>query len=133
LTNPTTDTVMDLRSENGGRIVFEGVQANSYSATGGGTISAGKANYATIRSITLTANDAVDVYASGATTGLLSAVTAASFAAGYKVNLMEPLPAGTHKILQYMNVPLPTLGTNLSGRTVTGFSRVGYDTFVTLA
>jgi hypothetical protein len=132
LSNPTISPVVNLRSTNGGRIIFEGTQIESYSATGGGTISAGSKIPAVIRSIILTANDAVDVYASGNTTGLLKAVTVASFAAGYKVNLMEPLPAGTHKILEYMNVPLPTLGTNLSGRTVTGFSKVGFDTFVTL-
>jgi hypothetical protein len=127
---------MDLRSENGGRIVFEGYLATSYSAIGGGTISAGKRISPYIRTVTLTANDALDVYASGATTGLLRATNSLSLAAGWKVNLMEPLPAGTHNIFQKpftTAVALPTLGTNLSGRTVVGFANVGDMVTVTLA
>jgi hypothetical protein len=136
LTNPNTDTVMDLRSENGGRIVFEGYLATSYSAIGGGTISAGKRISPYIRTVTLTANDALDVYASGATTGLLRATNSLSLAAGWTVNLMEPLPAGTHNIFQKpftTAVALPTLGANLSGRTVVGFANVGDMVTVTLA
>jgi hypothetical protein len=48
---------------------------------------------------------------------------------------MEPLPAGTHRILQQPStvaLTLPTLGTNLSGRTVTGFSNNGVYLEVTL-
>jgi hypothetical protein len=133
LTNPTTDTVMDLRSTNGGRIIFEGARVTSYAATGGGTISAGKKRTARIDVVTLTANDAVDVYASGATTGMLWSPNGLSLAAGWRVNLMEPLPAGTHQIYNQTVTPLPTLGTNLSGRTVTGFANIGGFLTVTLA
>jgi hypothetical protein len=133
LTNPTTTAVVGLRSTNGGRIVFEGTQMNSYSATGGGTISAGKKRTARIDVVTLTANDAVDVYASGTTTGMLWSPNGLSVAAGWKVNLMEPLPAGTHQIYNQAVTPLPTLGTNLSGRTVTGFANIGGFLTVTLA
>jgi hypothetical protein len=133
LTNPGLSAVVDLRSANGGRIIFEGTQMNTYSATGGGTISAGKSRTARINAVTLTANDAVDVYASGATTGMLYSPNGRSFAAGWKVNLMEPLPAGTHQIYNGAVTPLPTLGTNLSGRTVTGFANIGGFLTVTLA
>jgi hypothetical protein len=132
LTNPSTDAVVGLRSTNGGRIIFEGNRMNSYSATGGGTISAGKKRIARIDVVTLTANDAVDVYASGSTTGMLWSPNGLSLAAGWKVNLMESLPAGTHQIYNQTVTPLPTLGTNLSGRTVTGFANVGGFLTVTL-
>jgi hypothetical protein len=129
-------TLINLRSTNGGRIIFEGTQMTSYAATGGGTISAGSKISARIDTITLTANGAIDVYASGSTTGLLYAPNGLSLAAGWKVNLMEGLPAGTHNIVQKGNtvaVTLPTLGTNLSGRTVTGFANSGNFITVTLA
>jgi hypothetical protein len=132
LTNPSTTAVVGLRSTNGGRIVFEGTQMNTYSATGGGTISAGKSRSTRIDAVTLTANDAVDVYASGSTTGMLWSPNGMSFAVGWKVNLMESLPAGTHQIYRGAPTNLPTLGTNLSGRTVTGFANIGGFLTVTL-
>jgi hypothetical protein len=46
---------------------------------------------------------------------------------------MEPLPAGTHQIYKNTVGNLPTLGTNLSGRTVTGFANIGGFLTVTLA
>jgi hypothetical protein len=45
---------------------------------------------------------------------------------------MESLPAGTHQILRGSPTTLPTLGTNLSGRTVTGFANIGGFLTVTL-
>jgi hypothetical protein len=66
---------------------------------------------------------------------MLWAANNAALTAGWKVNLMEPLPAGTHQILQKPNavaLNLPTLGTNLSGRTVTGFANSGAYITVTL-
>jgi hypothetical protein len=45
---------------------------------------------------------------------------------------MEPLPAGTHQIYNGAAPTLPILGTNLSGRTVTGFANVGGFLTVTL-
>jgi hypothetical protein len=133
LSNPATDNVMNLRSTNGGRIIFEGTRVTSYAATGGGTISAGTKIEARIDSLTLTANDALDVYASGTTTGRVWPANALSVTAGWKVNLMESLPAGTHQILRGSPTVLPTLGTNLSGRTVTGFANIGGFLTVTLA
>jgi hypothetical protein len=135
LTNPTGNTAVNLVSSLGGRIIVEAGRYNQWS--GVGTISAGKtiatANNAHLTNLTISSTGALDVYASGSTTGMLLTGNA-SLGAGWKVNLMEPLPAGTHRILQKQNtvLTLPTLGTNLSGKTVTGFANDGVYITVTL-
>jgi hypothetical protein len=124
---------VNLRSLTDGRIIAENGTYNAWS--GVGTISAGTSRTTRINSLTIAATSALDVYASGSTTGMLWAANNASLATGWKVNLMEPLPAGTHRILQKPNsvaLTLPTLGTNLSGRTVTGFTNNGSFIEVTL-
>jgi fibronectin-binding autotransporter adhesin len=114
-----------LNSTLGGRIIVENGRYNAWS--GLGTISAGStiatATTSRIDILGIQANSALDVYASGNTTGLLYGAST-TVQAGWKVNLMEPLPAGTHRILWTQNsaLTLPILGTNLSGRTVTGFA-----------
>jgi hypothetical protein len=126
-----------LRSATGGRMIVE--RGNYQSWNGVGTISAGStigsSGIAHINNLTIGANSALDVYksASGTTTGMLLGGNAV-LTAGWKVNLMEPLPAGTHNILQKgaAVMTLPTLGTNLSGRTVTGFANSGNFITVTL-
>jgi hypothetical protein len=135
LTHPTGNSAVNLASTLGGRIIVEAGRYNQWS--GVGTISAGKtiatANNAHLSNLIISASSALDVYASGSTTGMLL-TSNASLAAGWDVNLMEPLPAGTHRILQKQNavLTLPTLGTNLSGRTVTGFANDGVYITVTL-
>jgi hypothetical protein len=137
LTNPTGNSAVNLSSSLGGRIIVEAGRYNQWS--GVGTISAGStigvANNAHLTNLIIGASSALDVYASanGLTTGLLVGSTV-SLTAGWKVNLMEPLPAGTHNILQKgaTVMALPTLGTNLSGRTVVGFANSGNFITVTL-
>jgi hypothetical protein len=135
LTNPTGNTAVNLVSSLGGRMIVEKGRYNQWS--GVGTISAGKTiattNNAHLSNLIISSTGALDVYASGSTTGMLLTGNA-SLGAGWKVNLLEPLPAGTHRILQKQNavLTLPTLGTNLSGRTVTGFANDGVYITVTL-
>jgi hypothetical protein len=137
LTHPTGNATVNLNSTLGGRIIVENGRYRQWN--GVGTISAGSTRSSgpsfvnsRIDLLTLGANSALDVYASGDTTGMLTGGTT-SAAAGWKVNLMEPLPAGTHQILRGSPANLPTLGTNLSGRTVTGCANVGGFLTVTLA
>ena len=133
LTNPTGNSAVNLASSLGGRIIAENGHYNQWN--GVGTISAGSSRTTRINLLTISATSALDVYASGSTTGMLWASNNASLATGWKVNLMEPLPAGTHQILQKPNavaLNLPTLGTNLSGRTVVGFANSGNFITVTL-
>jgi hypothetical protein len=137
LTHPTGSGVgVNLISSLGGRMIVENGTYNQWS--GVGTISAGNsiatASTSRINTLFIAATSALDVYASGATTGMLYAQNF-QLSPGWKVNLMEPLPAGTHRILLKPNtvaLTLPTLGTNLSGRTVTGFSNNGVYLEVTL-
>jgi hypothetical protein len=140
LTHPTGNTAVNLASvlggsTLGGRIIVEKGRYNQWS--GVGTISAGSTiattNNAHLTNLIIGSTSALDVYASGSTTGMLLTGNA-SLGAGWKVNLLEPLPAGTHRILQKQNavLTLPTLGTNLSGRTVTGFANDGVYITVTL-
>ena len=135
LTHPTGNTAVNLVSSLGGRIIVEKGRYNQWS--GVGTISAGSTiattNNAHLSNLIISSTGALDVYASGSTTGMLLTGNA-SLGAGWKVNLLEPLPAGTHRILQKQNtvLTLPTLGTNLSGRTVTGFANSGAYITVTL-
>jgi hypothetical protein len=127
------NAAVNLASTLGGRIIAENGTYNQWS--GVGTISAGSSRTTRINFLNIGATSALDVYASGSTTGMLWAANNASLATGWKVNLMEPLPAGTHRILQKPNsvaLTLPTLGTNLSGRTVTGFTNNGSFIEVTL-
>jgi hypothetical protein len=133
LTHPTGNSAVNLASTLGGRIIAENGTYNQWS--GVGTISAGSSRTTRINLLNIGATSALDVYASGSTTGMLWAANNAALTAGWKVNLMEPLPAGTHQILQKPNavaINLPTLGTNLSGRTVTGFANSGAYITVTL-
>ena len=123
LTHPTGNNAVNLASTLGGRIIAENGTYNQWS--GVGTISAGSSRTTRINFLNIGATSALDVYASGSTTGMIWAANNAALTAGWKVNLMEPLPAGTHRILQKPNttaLTLPTLGTNLSGRTVVGFT-----------
>jgi hypothetical protein len=135
LTNPTGNNAVNLSSSLGGSIIVEAGRYNQWS--GVGTISAGKTiattNNAHLSNLIISSTGALDVYASGSTTGMLLTGNA-SLGAGWKVNLLEPLPAGTHRILQKQNavLTLPTLETNLSGRTVTGFANDGVYITVTL-
>jgi hypothetical protein len=137
LTDSAGNTAVNLNSITGGRIIVENGRYRQW--TGVGTISAGSTRSSgsfvnsRIDLLTLGASSALDVYASGNTTGLLTGGTTTA-SAGWTVNLMEPLPAGTHQILRKQATPiaLPTLGTNLSGRTVVGFTDNGSYIEVTL-
>lgn len=126
----------NLISADGSKIVAEGGTYNQWSSVNGGTISAGTASSTRINTLSMAATGALDVYARGAGVGLLWAANTANLVAGWKVNLMEPLPAGTFNILQKPNsvaLTLPIIGTNLSGRTVVGFANTGSYITVTLA
>jgi hypothetical protein len=75
------------------------------------------------------ATSALDVRANSALinkVGLLRIGPGTSLlSAGWKVNLLDPLPAGTYNIISNTGAAitqLPVIGTNLSGRTVTGFA-----------
>jgi hypothetical protein len=72
------------------------------------------------------ATSALDVRAVGASTGILNTGPGTNLVnAGWKVNLLDPLPAGTHVIWRNTGAAvtqLPVIGSNLSGRTVTGFA-----------
>jgi hypothetical protein len=129
---------VNLRSNDGARIVAQGGTYNSWSATGsGGTISAGTSKTTRINTLTIGATGAIDVYAAnpGPGSGMIWAATAANLTAGWQVNVMEALPAGTYNILQKPNsvaVALPVIGTNASGLTAT-FANVSNFVQMTLA
>jgi hypothetical protein len=92
----------------------------------GSTVSAGTTTTASAVLIYLDAGTALDVRAVGASTGIINTGTGtSSLSNGWKVNLLDPLPAGTHVIWKNTGAAitqLPVIGTNLSGRTVTGFA-----------
>jgi hypothetical protein len=131
------NTAVNLNCNGGGKLVVQDGTFNqwmgAWNGAGPGNISAGNSRVSRINNVYMTATDEMDVYASGATTGMLWSPNYFAPAAGWKVNLMEPLPAGTHQIYKNTVGNLPTLGTNLSGRTVTGFANIGGFLTVTLA
>jgi hypothetical protein len=93
----------------------------------GSTISAGTSANNAVTLVYIDGTSALDVRARGTSTGVLNTYPGTSnLTNGWKVNLLDPLPAGTHEIWRNWSpspalTVLPQLGTNLSGRTVTGF------------
>ena len=117
----------NLISADGSKIVAQTGTYNAWSSVNGGTISAGTAISTKINTLTISALGAIDIYKSGASCGLIWASNAANLTAGWKVNVMENLAAGTYNILQKPNsvaLTLPVIGTNASGLTAT-FANVG--------
>jgi hypothetical protein len=101
----------------------------------GSTVSAGTSTTASVSALYIDGTSALDVFASGAGTGLIRATSTLNLTAGWKVNVKDTLAAGTYNILQKPNttaVTLPTIGTNASGLTAT-FANVGNMITMTLA
>jgi hypothetical protein len=119
-----------LYVRNGSKVIMEGgkfIGTNGQiRASAGSTVSAGTSTTGGAVLIYLDATSALDVRAVGASTGIINTGPGtSSLANGWKVNLKDPLPAGTHVIWKNTGAAitqLPVIGENLSGRTVTGFS-----------
>jgi hypothetical protein len=127
LTN--TGSVVNLNSIDGAKIIAQSGTYEFWNSTNGGTISAGNSTATRIKTLYLQANAFLDIYKSGAGVGMITAQNVAYLIAGWKVNLMEAMPAGTFTILISPNptgayANLPTIGTNTSGLTAT-FAWVG--------
>jgi hypothetical protein len=131
------NSAVTLGCDDGGRIVVQGGYFNWWSSNNGGTISAGTSKTSRLNTIIISPLAALDVYAAspGPGTGLLYVSSNAVLQAGWKVNVMENLPAGTYNIFQKPNtaaLTLPVIGTNASGLTAT-FANVGNMITMTLA
>jgi hypothetical protein len=130
LTMTSTGNTGNIYPRNGSKLILQGA---TFTAPGGqvrvqtgATVSAGTSTTASCTYLSIDAASGLDVFASGATTGKIGAgAVGLVLSAGWKVNLKEPLPAGTHVIMTNAGAAvtvLPTIGENLSGRTVTGFA-----------
>lgn len=128
LTMTSTGNSGHIYPRNGSKLILQGGTFNpgQVRVSGGSTVSAGTSTTALANYLSIDATSALDVYASGATTGKIGAGSLGlGLTAGWKVNLKDPLPAGTHVIMTNAGAAvtvLPTIGENLSGRTVTGFA-----------
>jgi hypothetical protein len=130
LTLTGTGNTVNLYARNGSKVILQGA---TFIGTNGqirisnsSTISAGTTTTASLVLVYIDATSALDVRAVGASTGILNTGPGTNLVnAGWKVNLLDPLPAGTHVIWRNTGAAvtqLPVIGTNLSGRTVTGFA-----------
>jgi hypothetical protein len=128
--------VVNLNSTDGAKIIAQSGTYEFWNSTNGGTISAGNSTLTKIKTLYLKADSFMDIYTSGAGVGMITAQNVAYLTAGWKVNLMEAMPAGIFTILvqPYALSPtlLPTVNTNLSGRTAT-FAWVGTALKMTLS
>jgi len=78
---------------------------------------------------------AIDVYSNGSSLSRVQVNGTCNLGTTSKVNLMQAMPTGTYNIISSsgnMNGTVPTLGTNLSGRSVS-INRVGRNLRVTLS
>jgi hypothetical protein len=130
LTMTGTGSTGNLYVRNGSKVIMQGGTWTGTNgqirASAGSTVSAGTSTTGSAVLIYLDATSALDVYASGASTGIINTGTGTSLlSAGWKVNLKDPLPAGTHVIWKNTGAAitqLPVIGENLSGRTVVSFA-----------
>jgi hypothetical protein len=129
LTMTGTGNTGNIYPRNGSKLILQGATftapGGQVRVSGGSTVSAGTTTTASAVLIYLDATSALDVRAVGASTGIINTGTGTSLLSnGWKVNLLDPLPAGTHVIWKNTGAAitqLPVIGSNLSGRTVTGF------------
>jgi hypothetical protein len=131
-------SVMNMNSHDGAKIIAQGGTYEYWNSTNGGTISAGTSKNTIIKTLYLKADAFLDVYAASPApgSGKITSSAVAYLFAGWKVNIKDPLPAGTYDILVSPNptgayANLPTVATNASGLTPT-FSWVGNNLKMTL-
>jgi hypothetical protein len=131
LTLTNTGHTANIFPRDGAKLILEGAKfigtdGGQVRVSTGATVSAGTSTTGSAYLIYLDATSALDVRAVGASTGIINTGTGtSSLSAGWKVNLLDPLPAGTHVIWKNTGAAitqLPVIGSNLSGRTVTGFA-----------
>jgi len=130
LTMTRTGNTGNIYPRNGSKLILQGGTFTGTNGqvrvSGGSTVSAGTSTTGGAVLIYLDAGTALDVYASGASTGIINTGPGTNLlASGWKVNLKNPLPAGTHVLWRNTGAAiteLPVIGENLSGRTVTGFA-----------
>ena len=132
-------SVMQLNSYDGAKIIAQGGTYEFWNSTNGGTISAGTSKTTIIKTLYLKADAFLDVYAAspGPGSGKITSNAVAYLFAGWKVNIKDPLPAGTYDILVSPNptgayANLPTVAANASGLTAS-FAWVGTTLRMTLA
>ncbi|MFY7883989.1 MAG: hypothetical protein ACOVOV_03995, partial [Dolichospermum sp.] len=106
------------------------VGVNSGAFINGGTVQTASISY-------LNMNTGSTLVVNPITTSSVSKITTATFVTttSFKVAVSGPLNAGTYTILTaptHTGNPLPTVGTNLSGRTVSGFAWSGNNLTMTL-
>jgi hypothetical protein len=132
LTMTGTGNTGNIYPRNGAKLILQGA---TFTAPGGqvrvqtgATVSAGTSTTASCTYLYIDATSALDVRSITPTsTGKIAFTTGHGLTAGWKVNALDPLLPGTYPIVQKNNttvVPMPTLGINNTGRTVT-FTQVG--------
>jgi hypothetical protein len=131
--------IVQLNSYDGAKIIAQGGTYEFWNSTNGGTISAGTSKTTIIKTLYLKADAFLDVYAAspGPGSGKITSNAVAYLFAGWKVNIKDPLPAGTYDILVSPNptgayANLPTVAANASGLTAS-FAWVGTTLRMTLA
>jgi hypothetical protein len=131
LTLTNTGHTGGIYARNGSKIILQGAvftgAEGQARVTLGSTVSAGTSTTASVTVLGIDATSALDVRAAGAGTGLIRYTSSQAIVAGWKVNALDPLPPGTYPIIQKPNttlIPMPTLGINNTGGTVT-FTQVG--------
>lgn len=132
LTLTSTGNTGNIYPRNGFKLTLQGATCTNISGAGGqvraqtgATVSAGTSITASVSYLYIDATSKLEVKAAGAGTSLITATLGFVPSVGWQVDLPDALPAGTHTFLKYSGTAtatLPTIGANLSGRTVTGFA-----------
>ena len=132
LTLTNTGHTCAIFARNGSKVILQGATFTGAQGqlriSAGSTVSAGTSTTASAEQIFIDATSALDVRSITPTsTGLIRYTVGHNIVAGWKVNALDALQPGTYPILQKANttlIPMPTLGINNTGRTVT-FTQVG--------
>ena len=132
LTLTNTGHTCAIFPRNGSKLILQGATftgaQGQVRVSNGSTVSAGTSTTASVEQLFIDATSALDVRSITPTsTGLLRYTSSQVINAGWRVNALDALQPGTYPILQKPNttlIPMPTLGINNTGRTVT-FTQVG--------
>jgi hypothetical protein len=136
LTLTKTGHTATVYARNGSKVILQGATfllggsggSGQMRISAGSTISAGTSTTAQCTWLYIDGASALDVRSITPTsTGLIRVTSGFSMGAGWKINALDPLQPGTYPIIQKPNttlIPMPTLGINNTGRTVT-FTQVG--------
>lgn len=125
LTLTGTGNTATVLPRNGARLIlqgatFTGTQGQVRASTGA-TVSAGTSITASVSYLYIDGTSKLEVKAAGAGTSLITATLGFVPTAGWTVDAVNAMAPGTYPIVKYFGTAtatLPTIGTNLSGRSV---------------